>query len=133
VWSPFQVSIVRAASSHQQVVHIRLFLARSFLTSFSGKPFEDLLELPSRMLSRFREHKESSPEHASNDSKLKALPVKHGDRIRRLMELTRSLKSSVGHQCDIELPRIVILGVSARHARLIAHACDAVSVYLSCS
>ncbi|KAA1115519.1 hypothetical protein PGT21_036952 [Puccinia graminis f. sp. tritici] len=63
------------------------------------------------MLSRFREHKESSPEHLPlTDSKIKSLPVKHGDRIRRLMELTRSLKSSVGHQCDIELPRIVILG-----------------------
>ncbi|OAV90520.1 hypothetical protein, variant [Puccinia triticina 1-1 BBBD Race 1] len=41
---------------------------------------------------------------------LEELPVKHADRIRRLMELTRSLKSSMGHQCDIELPKIVVLG-----------------------
>ncbi|PLW43882.1 hypothetical protein PCASD_05787 [Puccinia coronata f. sp. avenae] len=66
------------------------------------------------MLSRFRESREnlaSRPGHSSIEPQL-ALPVKNADRIRRLMEQTRPLKSSVGHQSDTNLPKIVVLGGS---------------------
>ncbi|KAH9474070.1 hypothetical protein Pst134EA_001121 [Puccinia striiformis f. sp. tritici] len=61
------------------------------------------------MLSRFRDpYRETRPEPVSND--LKSPPVKSAERFRRLVELTDSLKSSVGHRCDLKLPKIVILG-----------------------
>ena len=61
------------------------------------------------MLSRFRDpYRETRPEPVSND--LKSPPVKSAERFRRLVELTDSLKSSIGHRCDLKLPKIVILG-----------------------